>query len=97
MNGRIVAFQSISSFVDLDGKERADLRVKRGTKSHMEEITIPLNSLKRCIPEKVMLNYNMDLSNKSWENNWKEFRLRPRKEAVAHFRLKTRLTAYQNT
>ncbi|GFU50119.1 uncharacterized protein LOC103523915 [Nephila pilipes] len=63
----------------------------------MEEIAILLDSLKRCIREKVMLNYNMDLSNKyrdkSWENianDWKEFSHRPRKKAVANFRLKTR-------
>ncbi|GFU05705.1 hypothetical protein NPIL_402751 [Nephila pilipes] len=44
-----------------------------------------------------MLDYNMDLSNKSrdksWENisnEWKEFSHRPRKEAVVNFRLKIR-------
>ncbi|GFT96873.1 hypothetical protein NPIL_169081 [Nephila pilipes] len=63
----------------------------------MEEIAIPLDSLKRCVREKIMLNYNMDLFNKSrdksWENianDWKEFNHRRRKEAVAYFRLKTR-------
>ncbi|GFT01355.1 hypothetical protein NPIL_34501 [Nephila pilipes] len=63
----------------------------------MEKITIPLDSLKRCIREKITLNYKMDLSNKPrekfWENianDWKEFGHRPRKEAVANFRLKTR-------
>ncbi|GFT36304.1 uncharacterized protein LOC103523915 [Nephila pilipes] len=62
----------------------------------MEYIAAPLYSLKRCISEKIMLNYNMDLTNKSrvksWENignDWKEFSHRPRKEAVANFRLKT--------
>ncbi|GFS64717.1 uncharacterized protein LOC103523915 [Nephila pilipes] len=44
-----------------------------------------------------MLNYNMDLSNKSRDkslenitNDWKEFSYSPRKEAVANFRLTTR-------
>ncbi|GFS38655.1 hypothetical protein NPIL_215391 [Nephila pilipes] len=85
-----VEFQLIPSHVDIDGHERANLLAKRGTKLHMEDISIPLDSLKRCICEKVMINYNMDLSNKSsekfWENipnDWQEFSHRSRKEAVA--------------
>ncbi|GFU23916.1 hypothetical protein NPIL_256261 [Nephila pilipes] len=44
-----------------------------------------------------MLNYNIDLSNKSRDkscennaNDWKEFSHRPRKKAVVNFGLKTR-------
>ncbi|GFU00225.1 uncharacterized protein LOC103523915 [Nephila pilipes] len=63
----------------------------------MEDIAIPLDSLKRCIREKIMLNFNMDLCTKSRDkscenisNDWKEFSHRSRKDAVANFRLKTR-------
>ncbi|GFU40866.1 hypothetical protein NPIL_483711 [Nephila pilipes] len=63
----------------------------------MEKVVIPLDFLKRCIREKIMFKYNMDLSNKSrdksWENianDWKEFSHRSRKEAMDNVRLKTR-------
>ncbi|GFT09132.1 hypothetical protein NPIL_581871, partial [Nephila pilipes] len=73
--------------MDIDSNEKANLLAKRGTKSHMEEIAIPLDSLKRCIREITMLNYNMDQSNKyrdkPWENianDWKQFSHRQHKE-----------------
>ncbi|GFT25533.1 uncharacterized protein LOC103523915 [Nephila pilipes] len=85
------------SHMDIDGDERVDQLTKRGSKSHMEEIANPLDSLKRCIGEKTMLNYSIDLSNqsrnKSWENiakDWKEFSHRPWEKMVANCRLKTR-------
>ncbi|GFS69598.1 uncharacterized protein LOC103523915 [Nephila pilipes] len=97
MNGKIVEFQWIPSYVSIYGNERAELLAKRGTKSHMEEIVIPLDFLKRSINEKIMINYNRDLSNKLrdkyWENivnDWKEFSRKPRKVAVANFSLKIR-------
>ncbi|GFT93880.1 hypothetical protein NPIL_199281 [Nephila pilipes] len=65
MNGQIVEFQRIPSCVGIDGNERVDRLAMRGTKSHMEEIDIPLDSLKRRIREKIGLNNNTDLSNKS--------------------------------
>ncbi|GFT98413.1 hypothetical protein NPIL_432351 [Nephila pilipes] len=97
MNGKIVEFQWTPSHMDIDDNERAELLAKNGRKSHMEEIVIPLDSLKRCIQEKIMLNYSMDLSSETGDksgenivNDWKEFSHKPRKEAVTNFRLKTR-------
>ncbi|GFS37916.1 hypothetical protein NPIL_500791 [Nephila pilipes] len=55
-------------------------------------ISSPLDSLIRCIHEKIMLTYMMDLSNKSRDKSltniardWKELHHRPCKEAVANF------------
>ncbi|GFU56740.1 hypothetical protein NPIL_320581 [Nephila pilipes] len=97
MNCKIVEFLWMSSYVVKDGNKRADQLTKRGTKSHIEDITISLDSLKRCVHEKIMLKYSIDLSNqsrnKSWENIvnvWKEFSHRSLKEVVANHRLKTR-------
>ncbi|GFU20598.1 hypothetical protein NPIL_84791 [Nephila pilipes] len=63
----------------------------------MEEIAVLLDSLKRCIRKKIILNCNMDMSyesrNKFWENtanDRKEFSHRPHKKAVVNFTLKAR-------
>ncbi|GFS81305.1 hypothetical protein NPIL_234391 [Nephila pilipes] len=70
MNGTIVEFPWIPSHVDIDGKQRADLLSKRGTKARMEDIAIPLDSLKRCIRKETILYRNMELSNKTRDKSW---------------------------
>ncbi|GFS59230.1 hypothetical protein NPIL_673551 [Nephila pilipes] len=67
-----IALQHLSEslIADIDGNEKADLLVNRGPKSHMEKIAIQLDSLERCVSEKIMLNYNMDQCNKSSDKYW---------------------------
>lgn len=96
MNSKTVEFQWIPSHVDIDGNERADVLAKKGTDIFIERGPIPLDSLRRSIRENIMSAYNMELSinskGKLWEtirDDWSEFSRRPRKEAVANFRLKT--------
>ncbi|GFU01316.1 hypothetical protein NPIL_559571 [Nephila pilipes] len=103
MIGKIVEFQWIPSHVDIDGNKRADLLAKRGTKSHMEEIAIPLDSLKRCVREKIILNFNSDLSNKSRDKSEKILQMTGKNSVIDHVKRrwlisdqKLDMTAYYN-
>ena len=96
MNNKIVEFQWIPSHVGIDGNEKADALAKKRTELFIDSGPIPLDSLKRNIQERIMSLYKKELlihsRGKTWENireDWTEYSNRPRKEAVANFRLKT--------
>jgi ribonuclease HI len=77
---KIVIFQWLSSHVGLEGNEIAEKLAKKGTTLHTIETPLQADILSR------QAGCNKEMDN---HKIWAEYKGKPRKEAVANFRLKT--------
>jgi len=95
--GKTVAFQWVPSHVGIHGNETADLLAKKATILQNKQQT-PLNfeTIKRLIKQRTQKKFSQEAiasSNKTqWQNiktTWENNKNKPRKQAVANFRLNT--------
>ena len=89
-------FQSVPSHVGLEGNEIADKLDKKGTTLHTEETHTQVDSLKNLFNRKIATQYKQEAdelaATKKWRDIhkiWAAYKGKPRKEAVANFRLNT--------
>jgi GH24 family phage-related lysozyme (muramidase) len=93
---KTIAFQWIPSHVGIHGNETADLLAKKGTTLLNKHTELDFKTVKRLIKQKTQEKYLKEaitLSSKTqWQNiksTWENNKNKPRKQAVALFRLNT--------
>lgn len=91
-----IAIQWIPAHVGLQGNEIADNLAKKGTTLTKTNIILDAQEIKTLLKKRAQQNYKLKaheiIKDKQWANIQKEWAInkhRPRKEAVATFRLKT--------
>ena len=91
-----IVIQWIPSHIDISGNETADTLAKRGTKLYHRESTHDFSTLRRLMTRKTNSRFLEEARNiserKPWsgiEQLWNNNCRKPRKEAVANFRLET--------
>ena len=93
---KTIVFQWIPSHVGIRGNETADLLAKKGTTLLSKRTTLNFETIKRLIKQKTQEKFFQEaitLSSKTqWQNiksTWENNKNKPRKQAVALFRLNT--------
>jgi len=93
---KTIVFQWIPSHVGIHGNKTADLLAKKGTTLLSKRTTLNFETIKRLIKQKTQEKFFQEaitLSSKTqWQNiksTWENNKNKPRKQAVALFRLNT--------
>lgn len=91
-----VAFQWVPSHIGLEGNEHADELAKKGTTIKTSETTLEVGAMKKLIASRTKIKNKLEAmeqsENKKWHkirDEWDNYKKKPRREAVAHFRLRT--------
>ena len=94
--GKTVAFQWVPAHVGIHGNETADLLAKKGTTLHSKQTPLNFETIKRRIKEKTQKQFLQDGTASSRETQWHNIKFtwennknKPRRQAVANFRLNT--------
>jgi len=94
--GKRVAFQWVLSRVRIHGNETADLVAKKGTTLQNKQTSLNFETIKRLIKQKTQEKFSQEAtatsSKTQWHNiktTWGNNKNKPRKQAVANFRLNT--------
>jgi len=93
--GKTIAFQCVPSHVGIHRNETADLLAKKGTTLQNKQTSPNFETVKRLIKKKTQEKFcqeaNASSSKTQWQNKstWESNKNKPRKQAVANFRLNT--------